>query len=202
MGDRGEMGREVVESVDDDVLLKRMRLQDVSAMHALYQRHARAVHAFAYHRLHDTALVDEVVNDTMHQSWLSAHTFAGNSSVKTWLLGIAKNKILDAARKRGRHQSREQTGTDHLQEAFADTAPGAYLQLLSRQKGQHLSRCFDQLPAEQSACLHLFLVEAMTLTEIGQVMTIPANTVATRIHHAKRKLRACMECIFGKGEVI
>lgn len=198
----GEMG-EVRNSVeDDDGLLQRMRLRDVSAMEIFYWRHARAVHAFAYHRLQDAALVDEVVNDTMHQSWLSAHTFAGNSSVKTWLLGIAKNKILDAARKRGRHQSREQTGTDDIQEAFADTAPGAYLQLLSRQKGQHLSHCFEQLPAEQGACMHLFLVEGMTLTEIADVMTIPANTVATRIHHAKRKLRACMECIFGKGEVI
>jgi RNA polymerase sigma-70 factor, ECF subfamily len=202
MGDGGEMGGDANHTLDDDGLLQRMRLQDVSAMAAFYQRHARAVHAFAFHRLHDAALVDEVVNDTMHQSWLSAHTFAGNSSVKTWLLGIAKNKILDAARKRSRHQSREQTGTDDVYEAFADTAPGAYLQLLSRQKGQHLSQCFDQLPIEQSACMHLFLIEGMTLTEIAQVMTIPANTVATRIHHAKRKLRACMECIFGKGEVI
>jgi RNA polymerase sigma-70 factor, ECF subfamily len=202
MGDGGEMGGDANHTLDDDGLLQRMRLQDVSAMAAFYQRHARAVHAFAYHRLRDAALVDEVVNDTMHQSWLSAHTFAGNSSVKTWLLGIAKNKIMDAARKRSRHQSREQSGTDDLYEAFADTAPGAYLQLLSRQKGQHLSQCFDQLPIEQSACMHLFLIEGMTLTEIAQVMTIPANTVATRIHHAKRKLRACMECIFGKGEVI
>jgi RNA polymerase sigma-70 factor, ECF subfamily len=202
MGDGGEMGGAFNHTLDDDGLLQRMRLRDVSAMETFYQRHARAVHAFAYHRLHDAALVDEVVNDTMHQSWLSAHTFAGNSSVKTWLLGIAKNKILDAARQRSRHQSREQTGTDDVYEAFADTAPGAYLQLLSRQKGQHLSQCFDQLPVEQSDCMHLFLVEGMTLAEIAQVMTIPANTVATRIHHAKRKLRACMECIFGKGEVI
>ena len=202
MGDGSEIGREGCNSLDDDRLLQQMRLRDVSAMEAFYQRHARAVHAFAYHRLDDAALVDEIVNDTMHQSWLSAHTFAGNSSVKTWLLGIAKNKILDAARKRSRHQSREQTGNDDLHEAFADTAPGAYLQLLSRQKGQHLSHCFDQLPVEQSACMHLFLIEGMTLTEIAHVMTIPANTVATRIHHAKRKLRACMECIFGKGEVI
>ena len=44
--------------------------------------------------------------------------------------------------------------------------------------------------------------KARSESEIAQVMTIPANTVATRIHHAKRKLRDCMECIFGKGEVL
>lgn len=42
----------------------------------------------------------------------------------------------------------------------------------------------------------------MTLGEIAQVMTIPANTAAIRIHHAKRKLPSCMEGIFGTGEVL
>ena len=67
---------------------------------------------FFAQRLYDAALSEEVVNVTMHQSWLSAHTFAGSSSVKTWLLGIAKNKLLEAIRKQSRDQLREQTGTD------------------------------------------------------------------------------------------
>jgi RNA polymerase sigma-70 factor (ECF subfamily) len=186
-------------SASDEVLLERMRGRDVSAFEAFYRRHARAVHAFAHHRLQDAALVDEVVNDTLHQCWTSAGTFAGASSPKTWLLGIAKNKLLDAARKRSREQSREQTGADDALDSLADTAPSAERQLLSKQKGRHLSLCFDQLPPEQGACMHLFLAEGLTLAQIAEVLAIPANTVATRIHHARLKLRACMECTFGKG---
>ena len=171
-------------------------------METFYKRRASSVYSFAFRRMNDASLADEVVNDTLHQAWVSANTFAGQSTPKTWLLGIAKNKILDALRSKGRLEARAQETSEEDQQAFADTAPGAYAQLLAKQKSQHLSQCFDDLPPEQRACMHLSFVEGMTLAEIAQVMTIPANTVATRIHHAKRKLLECMECIFGKGEVL
>ena len=187
---------------DDNSLVRRICLRDSIAMETFYKRHASSIYSFAFRRMNDAALADEVVNDTLLQAWFSASTFAGQSSPKTWLLGIAKNKILDALRCKGKLEARQQDTSDEEQQAFADTAPGAYAQLLAKQQGQHLSQCFDELPAEQRDCMHLSFVEGLSLAEIAQVMTIPANTVATRIHHAKRKLRACMECIFGKGEVL
>ena len=193
---------EIAQSDDDLSLLKRIGLRDAAAMETFYKRHASSVYSFAFRRMNDAALADEVVNDTLHQAWVSAASFTGQSSPKTWLLGIAKNKILDALRSKGRLEARTQETSEEDQQAFADTAPGAYAQLLTKQKNQHLSQCFDDLPPEQRDCMHLSFVEGMTLAEIAQVMTIPANTVATRIHHAKRKLRECMECIFGKGEVL
>ena len=186
----------------DQELLQKISGRHIGALETLYKRHARAIYAFAYRRLSDAALADEIVNDTLLQVWHSAEKFAGTSAVKTWLLGIAKNKTLDAARSKGRNEARAQDTSDENQAAFADTAPGAYVQLLAKQQGHHLSECFDRLPAEQKSCMHLSFVEGMTLAEIAQVMAVPANTVATRIHHAKRKLRECMESIFGKGEVL
>ena len=196
------LGGNISPSDDDLSLVKRIGLRDTAAMETFYKRHASSVYSFAFRRMNDASLADEVVNDTLHQAWISANTFTGQSSPKTWLLGIAKNKILDALRSKGRLEARTQDTSEEDQQAFADTTPGAYAQLLVKQKSQHLSQCFDDLPPEQRACMHLSFVEGMTLAEIAQVMTIPANTVATRIHHAKRKLRECMECIFGKGEVL
>ena len=187
---------------DDNSLVRRICLRDSIAMETFYKRHASSIYSFAFRRMNDAALADEVVNDTLLQAWFSASTFAGQSSPKTWLLGIAKNKILDALRCKGKLEARQQDTSDEEQQAFADTAPGAYAQLLAKQQGQHLSQCFDELPAEQRDCMHLSFVEGLSLAEIAQIMTIPANTVATRIHHARRKLRACMECIFGRGEVL
>lgn len=193
---------ETAQSDCDLSLLKRIGLCDAAAMEIFYKRHASSVYSFAFRRTNDAALADEVVNDALHQVWMSASSFAGLSSPKTWLLGITKNKMLDALRCKGRIEAREQETSEEEQLNFPDTAPGIYAQLLAQQKGQHLNQCFDNLPPEQQACMHLSFVEGMTLAEIAQVMAIPANTVATRIHHAKRKLLACMECIFGKGEVL
>jgi RNA polymerase sigma-70 factor, ECF subfamily len=194
--------KNVLQGLSDPELLVRIARRDAVAMEAFYKRHASAVYAFAHRRIADAALADEIVNDTLLQVWHSAENFAGLSAAKTWLLGIAKNKILDALRSKGRTEAREADVSEDEQHAFADTAPGAYAQLLTKQQGHHLGECFEQLPTEQRSCMHLSFVEGMTLAEIAQVMAIPANTVATRIHHAKRKLRECMECIFGKGEVL
>ena len=195
-------GEEITPADSDVLLLKRIVLRDTVAMQSFYKRHASSVYHFVFRRINDADMADEVVNDTLHQAWISAAAFAGQSSPKTWLFGIAKNKTLDALRSRGRLDAKQQEVSEDEQEAFADTAPGAYAHLLAKQQGQHLSQCFDDLPPEQRSCIHLSFVEGMTLAEIAQVMAIPTNTVATRIHHAKRKVRDCMECIFGKGEVL
>jgi RNA polymerase sigma-70 factor, ECF subfamily len=185
----------------DEALLKAIASKDPSAMEALYKRHSSAVFAFAYRRVNDEALADEVVNDTMMQVWHSAAAFSHQSAVKTWVLGIAKNKILDVLRTRGKALAREAEISDEELNQFEDSAPGAFALLLSKQKGQHLVQCFEQLSAEQQSCLHLFIVEGMSLAEISEVLEVPSNTVATRIHHAKRKLREKLESIFGKEDV-
>jgi RNA polymerase sigma-70 factor, ECF subfamily len=185
----------------DEALLRAIASSSASAMELLYKRHSSAVFAFAYRRVNDGALADEVVNDTMLQVWHSAASFAHQSSVKTWVLGIAKNKILDVLRNRGRALAREVEVADDELSQLEDSTPGAYALLLSKQKGHHLVECFQQLSAEQQSCLHLFIVEGLSLAEISQTLDVPSNTVATRIHHAKRKLRGKLESIFGKEEV-
>jgi RNA polymerase sigma-70 factor, ECF subfamily len=191
-----------ISNLSDLELLTQIGVRNTAAMEVFYKRHASAIYAFCHRRMADAALADEVTNDTLLQVWQSASSFAQLSSAKTWLLGIAKNKTLDALRKRGRADAREQYTSDEDQQAFADTAPAAYAQLLAKQQSHHLGACFEQLPPEQRSCMHLSFVDGLTLAEIAYVMGIPAKTAATRIHHAKRKLRECMECIFGKGEVL
>lgn len=186
----------------DAALMIAIAKQSTAAMAVFYRRHASAVFAFAHRRLNDTALADEVVNDTLLQVWHSAKSFAQQSAPKTWVLGIAKNKILDVLRVRARDQARQADLPDEDRNEFEDTAPSVYATLLGRQKGTHLLQCFEKLPPEQQSCIHLSFVEGLSLADIAQVLDTPSNTVATRIHHAKRKLRQCMECIFGKGGVI
>jgi RNA polymerase sigma-70 factor, ECF subfamily len=186
----------------DVALLAAIAVQNRGAMELFYRRHASAVFAFGHRRLNDVALADEVVNDTLLQVWHSAKGFAHQSAPKTWVLGIAKNKILDALRNRAREQERMADVPDDERNQFEDTAPSIYQQLLGHQQGEHLLHCFEKLPGEQQSCIHLSFVEGLSLAEIAEVLAIPSNTVATRIHHAKRKLRECMEAIFGKSEVL
>jgi RNA polymerase sigma-70 factor (ECF subfamily) len=160
------------------------------------------VYAFATRRLSAAHIAEEVTNDTFIQVWRSASSFEQRSSGKTWLLGIAKHKVMEAMRTHYRIADNEQPEPDGDHHQAADPAPGPYEQVLSRQKGTHLAECFEALSPDHRECLHLSIVEGMTLNEIAKVVDAPSNTVGTRIHHAKHKLKACLESRLGAGEVV
>ena len=187
---------------EDTHLLQAIAAHDQNALHVFYKRYASTVHAFVTRRLSAGHLAEEVTNDTFIQVWRSASSFEERSSAKTWLLGIAKHKVMDAMRAHYRLADNEQLEADVDHHQAADPAPGPYEQVLSRQKGVHLAECFDALSPDHRECLHLSIVEGMTLGEIAKVVDAPSNTVGTRIHHAKHKLKACLESRLGVGEVV
>src|SRR5215203_4128717 len=53
-------------------------------------------------QLRDTALAEDVVQDTLAAALAAKDGFTGKSTVKTWLTGILKHKIVDAIRRKQR----------------------------------------------------------------------------------------------------
>lgn len=186
----------------DTDLLGGIALQKSACLELLYRRYAQSIYAFAYRRTSDAAIAHETVNDTFLLLWQGKASFAGQSSVKTWLLGIAKHKMLDILRSRGRAWEREEELTPEEESHAASPQAGGYELLVAKQQGEHLQVCMEKLSEAQVACVHLHFIEGQTLAQIAQVLDIPANTAATRVHHARRKLRDCMESAYGKGQVL
>src|SRR5690349_20419280 len=53
-------------------------------------------------QLRDAALAEDVVQDTLVAALGAKEGFTGRSTVKTWLTGILKHKIVDAIRRKQR----------------------------------------------------------------------------------------------------
>ncbi|MEO1768013.1 RNA polymerase sigma factor [Thiobacter aerophilum] len=181
--------------MDDGNLIARCAGGDTQALRALHACHARAAFAFAFRMLGNEADAEEAVSEGFYEVWRQADRFAGRSSVRTWILGIVRHKALDLLRARG---ARLEDPLDDEDAAFV-TDPGEtpYEWLVERQRLEIVTECMDALPVAQKESLHLALIEGMTLAEIAQVQGVPANTVATRIHHAKRKLKDCVAAALG-----
>lgn len=180
----------------DTELLAAVARSDEAALRALHARHARATFAFVWRMLDNTADAEDAVTEAFHDVWLNASRFRGQSSVKTWILGIARHKALDILRARG------DVAHEPIDEAVAEIAEDAgtpFDQLAELQRAEMVQRCMQALPPAQKESLHLALYEGLTLAEIAAVQGVPDNTVATRIHHAKRKLRECVARALGPG---
>jgi RNA polymerase sigma-70 factor (ECF subfamily) len=106
------------------------RLGDAGLVQALRNRNRKAaaefvslytdpVYAYVYQRLIPrTDMVDDVVQEVFLAAWDNLSRFEGRSSLKTWLLGIARHKIESYYRTR----LRELGSVDEAEEVLTDAA--------------------------------------------------------------------------------
>jgi RNA polymerase sigma-70 factor (ECF subfamily) len=182
-------------NTEHQALLHRITARDAgseTAMAQLYAALSGNVFAFVRCRLGwaDDHQVQAVVQDVLYEVWRAAPTFSGASLVKTWVLGIARHKLLDAVRQ-GRHAHRHDDIDDHA-ESLADESADVVEALAEKQRTEWLTFCMDKLPSDQRESLHLLLVEAMSVQAIADIQGCPSGTVKTRVFHAKSKLKNCL----------
>lgn len=177
----------------------RVLLQQVAARHGgseaamaqLYKALNASVFGFVRQRLYgaDDHAVQEVVVETMYEVWCAAERFGAQSRVLTWVLGIARHKLLDAAR---RDHSAVHEDIDDMADTLADDGPDLINQLAEKQRAQWLAHCMQRLPEDQRESLHLMFVEGLDIAGIAELQACPGGTVKTRVFHAKRKLKDCL----------
>jgi RNA polymerase sigma-70 factor (ECF subfamily) len=169
---------------------------DEDALAQLYRALARTIRAFAMRRGMAAEQAEEIVVETMYEVWRHAGRFAGGSLVSSWVLGIARHKILDRVR-RGGGIVVEELGDEA--EAVADERPSAFDELVRRQQANQVAACLEALPDAQRECLHLVFYEELPLAEIAAIQECPENTVKTRLFHARRKMKDCLQRLFGRN---
>lgn len=71
--------------------------------------------------------------------------------------------------------------------------PGSNVEFDSRPEAMALRTALHKLPAKYREPLILQVLEGYTLDDIAGFFGLPRNTVATRLHRARQKLRAQLE---------
>jgi RNA polymerase sigma-70 factor (ECF subfamily) len=185
------MKKSPAELSDDEVrrLLARLTEGDEHALRELHEIFARRIYLFAVSRLRDEDAAQTVMIDTLYEVWKHPDRFRGESRFSTWLLGIAKYKVLTAFRTRGV----EHEDIDDYAEVIADPTAGVVEQLEENQRQQLLRDCIDKLSDAQRECVQLVFLEGMALAEIATVQKVPEGTVKTRLFHGRKNLRDCVE---------
>ena len=91
----------IAAQADERELIASVLRKDRKAAARLVAAHVDAVHGYARSRLAPRAdLVDDIVQDVFLAALNGLATFQGQSSVRTWLLGIARHKVEDVYRQR------------------------------------------------------------------------------------------------------
>ncbi|HJW11970.1 MAG TPA: sigma-70 family RNA polymerase sigma factor [Albitalea sp.] len=189
-------GRTGTRTMDNDEVLRllgRIEAADEGAFRELYRAFSRKLYAYVLRQLGDPAQAEEIVADTLYEVWKAPAKFRGESQFSTWLIGIARNKVLMAFRSRKPDASHDDL--DDVAETIAADDESAFDILANQQRREGVRHCMDKLSTEHRECIHLVFYEGMALAEVAALQACPENTVKTRLFHARQKLKNCLRLL-------
>jgi RNA polymerase sigma-70 factor, ECF subfamily len=167
---------------------------DQAAYERLYRAVSRHVYAFVLQRCGDAALAEEIVVDTLVDVWKQPARFRGESKFSTWLLSIARFKMIDRLRSSG--PERDHDDIDTVADTLADdSGDSAYMKLHDQEQRVGIDRCMARLSAEHREALHLVYFEDMPVADVATMQGVPTGTVKTRLFNARLKIRDCLAAL-------
>jgi len=172
-------------------LERRLKAGDEHALGELFDLVAPWILGLVLHILHDEDEAEDVVSDVFVQVWrhIDQHD-AGRGPLVPWILSIARNRSLDALRRRRRWWRK----SARLEQAHAlgvgATAPAAPHE--AAVPGWPLHRevhaALATLSEEQRRVVQLSYFEGLSHREIAQRLHQPLGTVKTRLRSAHQRL--------------
>jgi RNA polymerase sigma-70 factor (ECF subfamily) len=178
-------------SSSDEALLAGLAAGDREAAAAFVRRFQARVYGLALTIVHDPGSAEDVAQETFLRAWRHAASYdARRARVATWLLTIARNAAIDAARPKSAEPVDTEALAARLQLADAPSEADAGPAPDDRDR---LRSAIAALPAEQRRPLVLAAYLGFTGREISEADAIPLGTVKTRIRTAMLRLHDVLE---------
>jgi len=173
---------------DDAALLRRIGQGDEDAMASFYRKHGRVVLAQILLVTGERVLAEEVVQDTMFAVWRGAGSFRGESSVRSWVIAIARRQTRD--RLRGR---RLRVVDDAFLADQPSSGPGPEATALDRAELAEVKGAIRELALPHREVLGLAFGSGLSLPEVAGVLEIPVGTVKSRLAAARTALSRILD---------
>ncbi|MFQ5429811.1 MAG: RNA polymerase sigma factor [Phycisphaerae bacterium] len=174
----------------DQVLIAAAQQGERSALDAFVRRHNGWVRHIVYATLGNTAVVDDVVQHVWTKVWQQIGTLVDRSRWRGWLYRMAKHAAIDEGLKQTRER-RRQTTMDAVEVAAPRTAEPLG-QLIEAEQHRRILAAIRGLPAIYREPFTLRHLDGWSYAEIGEAMSLPVDTVETRLVRARRLLRAAL----------
>ena len=168
--------------------------------------YADDLYAYAFKIIPDSHQAENLIQETFLAALKSKDSFKGNSSEKTWLIGILRHKINDYLRSKYREVpisslAPEDVSIDGFFDQVNETlkkSPGTSNfqpdQLLNKEEfWQAFEECLKRLPPKTAEAFSLSEMDQMKSKEICKVLNVSATNLWSLLHRARVQLRQCLQ---------
>lgn len=187
------------EGLEDAALVSLVQGGDREAFRQVMRRSNQRLFRVARGVMNDDAEAEDVVQEAYVHAYEKLATFRGDASLLTWLTRIVLNEAYGRLRQR-----RHTVDIDQIEVAQADAGrvvafPAKFgsedpLASAARDQVRRLvERAVDGLPEPFRIVFVMREIEECTVEETAASLDLKAETVKTRLHRARRLLRAALQ---------
>jgi RNA polymerase sigma-70 factor (ECF subfamily) len=182
-------------TLSDSELASRIAARDVAAVRLVTGRNNQRLFRTAWSILKDRSEAEEAVQDGYLKAFNAIGTFAGRSSLSTWLTRIIVNAALERRRlAQSRTRLLNQESILVLEEYREKLMAGSVTQspenvLMRRQIAKLLETAIARLPDSFRPVFVLREIEGLSVEDTAEALQIPEETVKTRLFRARQRLQ-------------
>lgn len=175
-------------------------------------RHGDVMYRYALLHLADPSAAEDAVQEALLAGLQSYDRFAGQSSERTWLIGILRHKVIDHVRK----VTREGAGGDpdgsaeYVTEHFGRAGlwaggpkkwgPDAAQAFERSEFWEVYLKCLGNLPERMAMAFALREMDGQKSEQICELLDLSPTNLWTVLHRARTRLRRCLERNWFAGE--
>lgn len=170
----------------DRELMERISARDEAALSTLYHRHKGVALRVAMRVIHDHGRAEDVLQEAFLSAWRKSASYVpGRGSVKSWLMGIVRNRAIDVAR-----TLRDPNVDD---EAFLlsvrDGSPSVADTVTTRLDAELVRNAILRLPEAQRHAVTAAFLHGRSHADIARAFETPLGTIHGRVRLGLRRLQ-------------
>lgn len=179
-----------------DSLLEGARRGNQQAIANIYDGYALAIYRYAYRRMGDQQLAQDVMSQTFHRFLRAMRNGGGpDRNLSAWLYRVAHNLIVDYYRR----QPPEPPADVESVALTDETSLSQETRLVKEQEVHRVRTALQQLTSLQQQVIALRFLEDMSIKDVAEVMGKTEGSIKALQHRGINSLRRILEAEDGAG---
>ena len=176
---------------DDAKWVERILAGDADAFTSLVKKYEKQIHAFVWRRVKDYHVAEEITQDTFLRAYEKLGTLKDPNRFSAWLYMIATRRFLTwFEEKRIPMQSLEAMSEAEIEALFYAQYMAEQTEKLTTEKQREIvAYLLQKLTERERTVVVLHYLSEMSCEEIGDFLEMSPNTVKSRLHRARKRLK-------------
>lgn len=189
--DKGATAPKTLDPAEEAALMRAIAAGDRESFSIVVDRYMDQVYRFCYRMLGNSALAEDVTQDSFLKLWEAAAGWSPSGRLKNWLLRIAHNLCIDVLRAGKKFEP-----LDNHVLTLATPTPNPHQALHQWEAAIRVKEALVLLPERQRTALMLVHYSDCSNIETAAIMGISVEAVESLLARGKRGLKQML----GEGE--